>query len=65
MSRTSQIDHGPLEFSTVLRKHWGAAAVIALWVAIVAGFVAETAPGHQRWVSDPLTITLVAGQQQI
>jgi hypothetical protein len=50
-----------MEFACVLRKHWGAAAVIALWVAIVAGFVAETAPAHQRWVSAPVTITM--GQQ--
>jgi hypothetical protein len=61
MPRTSESECGPLEFSCVLRKHWGAAAVIALWVAIVAGFVAETAPAHQRWVSAPVTITV--GQQ--
>lgn len=58
MTRTTQTECGPLEFSCMLKKHWGAAAVIALWVAIVAGFVAETGTVHERWVSDPVTITL-------
>lgn len=57
MERRSEPSSTP-EFSHVLRKHWGAAAVIALLVAIVAGFVAETAPAHARWISDPLTITV-------
>lgn len=69
MPRTSQMHRRPLEFSIVLRRHWGGAAVIALWVAIVTGFVAETAPAHQRWVSDPLTISLnvaeASGQQPL
>lgn len=58
MTRTTQTECGPLEFTCVLKKHWGAAAVIAVWVALIAGFVAETGTVHQRWVSDPVTITL-------
>ncbi|HYG66202.1 MAG TPA: hypothetical protein VD838_01035 [Anaeromyxobacteraceae bacterium] len=58
MTRTDENGCRPLDFACIRRRHLGAVAVIALWVAIVAGFLAETAPGHQRWVSDPVTVTL-------